>query len=153
VGLRFSGLRAWVALALLRTTCCMDPGQSAATTLASSSEGAPSGSSPNLLQQYEGEPDWPAWFGGHKYLPGRAGYAQRSDPTQVRHFYQEASRIFAGDQEANAEAHAANNAAASGELLRLIRSTSIGSQALVDQIVGPCRRPTSANVEKATNRE
>ena len=54
-------------------------------------------------------------------MPGRAsaGYAQQSDPKQVRHFYQETSPIFAGDEFENAEAHAENNAAASGELLRL----------------------------------
>ena len=119
--------------------CCMDPGQSAALDASSSTSGAPRSSSP-LPASYEGEPDWPAWFGGHKHLPGRAsaGYAQQSDPKQVRHFYQETSCIFAGDEFENAEAHAENNAAASGELLRLFRSSSRASQALVDQIVGPC---------------
>ena len=98
----------------------MDPGQSAALDASSSTSGAPRSSSP-LPASYEGEPDWPAWFGGHKHLPGRAsaGYAQQSDPKQVRHFYQETSPIFAGDEFENAEAHAENNAAASGELLRL----------------------------------
>ena len=85
------------------------------------------------------EPDWPAFFGGRKFLNG----SRQADPQQVRTFYKEASRIF-NDNAGNFDAHLTNNAAASSAFLRLLRSESVSNRALVDQIAGPCPLPNGA---------
>ena len=85
------------------------------------------------------EPDWPAFFGGRKFLNG----SRQADPQQVRTFYKEASRIF-NDNAGNFDAHLTNNAAASSAFLRLLRSESVSNRALVDQIAGPCPLPNEA---------
>ena len=87
---------------------------------ASSSQRVPDdGSSPQqpCKRQRQLEPEWPAFFTGCRYKDG----GQRADPEQVRSFYAQASRVFAGDACENHEAHLNMNAAASGAFLKLLQ--------------------------------
>ena len=101
-GLRSRGFAQW-----------MKPDQSAAPEASSSLEGAPRSSTPTHTSAAQAssstdtprssvhaEPDWPAFFGGRKFLNG----SRQADPDQVRTFYKEPSRIF-NDDVGNFEAH------------------------------------------------